>query len=680
MATNISISKGVFVFKNNAKKLRERKGSSGLINFNVYSEEPWYHTYINQWKNIEKKICELNKETFSSILIDLVNFIKDSYSDEVSEIPAAALLTGINMPDHVAQFSTLLNTIRQDITPHVACVYSQDCQNIKMFVENMIDQFVNKNVLLLKDECQYEMENKYKVKKTQLNFSMLQAWYEREHDTAKQAKLNKFLRKHQRKVLVVILPDLESFNERILQEFLLICSSYINILPFVFVFGIATSLSILHKILPYHVSSKVNIQYFNSQSSTVYLNNILENVFFTNDCPFHLGAKVFNLLLDVFLFYDLSVTGFITKFKYAMLEHFSYGAAMTLCTKRNSNDVIEKFSHEDCENVRRLLSFRRLVDNESNRNKIKLLTDDDYFKSVLQEEIFADLPKNQLGKQIRELYSKAVASDITKSEEYGTCIQLLRFQSKDDLQDKLSQIAELIQDECKANYPNKDSLKKDLNTLYEYLDEIENWDKDVDVTDMLVKEVEKVKINNTNNRKQFKEMLHKGTQKSKASSKYEAAKEKVLQFLSNLFEKYLYCPTNLNFHEIFFFDDVSIENHIIGSHRAAIHTALNDPCYYLQCNCCKKENEASILKTMPDICIIYKLHLEYGKMINLYDWLQAFVSIVSPSTEDDEEENDNTDPFLQARFTLAVAELEFLGFIKSSKRKADHVQRLTWGG
>lgn len=39
---------------------------------------------------------------------------------------------------------------------------------------------------------------------------------------------------------------------------------------------------------------------------------------------------------------------------------------------------------------------------------------------------------------------------------------------------------------------------------------------------------------------------------------------------------------------------------------------------------------------MPDICIAYKLHLECGKMINLYDWLQAFLTIVD-STENDED-------------------------------------------
>ncbi|KNC74190.1 hypothetical protein SARC_13254 [Sphaeroforma arctica JP610] len=34
---------------------------------------------------------------------------------------------------------------------------------------------------------------------------------------------------------------------------------------------------------------------------------------------------------------------------------------------------------------------------------------------------------------------------------------------------------------------------------------------------------------------------------------------------------------------------------------------------------------------------------------------------------------------LQARFTAAVRDMQFLGFIRSTKRKVDHVERLTWG-
>ena len=39
----------------------------------------------------------------------------------------------------------------------------------------------------------------------------------------------------------------------------------------------------------------------------------------------------------------------------------------------------------------------------------------------------------------------------------------------------------------------------------------------------------------------------------------------------------------------------------------------------------------------------------------------------------------NIDPVHQARFTQAVSALQFLGFVKASKRKTDHMAKLTWG-
>lgn len=105
------------------------------------------------------------------------------------------------------------------------------------------------------------------------------------------------------------------YQHMILYFFPIYFSTYLNILPFVLIFGVATSLSALNKSMPHHVSSKVNIQVFNSQPSTIYLNNILEGIFLADDCPFHLGGRLFALFLDVFLFYDFSVTGFIQNFK-----------------------------------------------------------------------------------------------------------------------------------------------------------------------------------------------------------------------------------------------------------------------------------------------------------------------------------------------------------------------------
>lgn len=135
--------------------------------------------------------------------------------------------------------------------------------------------------------------------------------------------------------------------------------------------------------------------------------------------------------------------------------------------------------------------------------------------------------------------------------------------------------------------------------------------------------------------------------------------------------------------ELFVFTDhLAIKRHIMGAPRAAIHQALNNPAHYLQCECCEIENDdAKLLPTMPDVSIVYKLHLECGKMINMFDWLQSFKIVVDEKAvdDDDDEDDDGTvDPKIQARFTRAVAELQFLGFIKPTKRKTDHVQRLTW--
>lgn len=80
---------------------------------------------------------------FSNILSSLLQYVKNCYNNNVTEIPAATLLMGINMPDHSAQFSALSDVIKREITPHVATLHAQDCPNVKHLVENMVSQFVN---------------------------------------------------------------------------------------------------------------------------------------------------------------------------------------------------------------------------------------------------------------------------------------------------------------------------------------------------------------------------------------------------------------------------------------------------------------------------------------------------------------------------------------------------------
>lgn len=80
---------------------------------------------------------------FSSILSNLVSYLENCYLNAVTEIPSVALLTGINMPDHAAQFTTLGEQIKKNISPHVVVLYSDDCPNIKTLMENMINQILS---------------------------------------------------------------------------------------------------------------------------------------------------------------------------------------------------------------------------------------------------------------------------------------------------------------------------------------------------------------------------------------------------------------------------------------------------------------------------------------------------------------------------------------------------------
>lgn len=50
-------------------------------------------------------------------------------------------------------------------------------------------------------------------------------------------------------------------------------------------------------------------------------------------------------------------------------------------------------------------------------------------------------------------------------------------------------------------------------------------------------------------------------------------------------------------------------------------------CGLFQAEGCRCDTD--IPPTLPDVCIAYKLHLECGRLINLYDWLQVSCSLIA---------------------------------------------------
>ncbi|KAF7965177.1 hypothetical protein HWV62_45264 [Athelia sp. TMB] len=153
--------------------------------------------------------------------------------------------------------------------------------------------------------------------------------------------------------------------------------------------------------------------------------------------------------------------------------------------------------------------------------------------------------------------------------------------------------------------------------------------------------------------------------------------------------------------------------------RASIISGLLHPFEYIDiadADHTAARKEQPELWELPDTSILFRRYLDSGKMINVYDWYESFGQVLETQQEQtrrpkvktpkkrqsasprkprgkgkqrqledlDEEEGDEQGDEeaeekwkveVQARFMRALHELDYLGFIKHTGRKADHVLR-----
>ncbi|XP_026298436.1 origin recognition complex subunit 3 isoform X3 [Apis mellifera] len=587
--------------------------------------------------------------------------VKDKPIEQLDEIQAAIVLAGVNVSDHKEMFQRIVSKLEVK-TKHIAVLWSRDSNNIKDITEKSIYQLINNG----EDEDTH-------IKKNQCHMRALKAWHQEHCD--------------QNDPLIIILTDFESIPASVLHDFILILSAYANSMKFILIFGVATTLFAIHRSLTYDVTSKLNVQVFQTKKQIDVLSDVLENTVFDTNIPFKLTGRAFQLLTDIFLFYDFSVQNFFLSYKICMIQHFYANNVNSLCCQPHKiENRISSLTDEDLNEIKKLPSIEKHIQQLTKKGNKDELLENSKFKEILIQvlnnfhqymhrfllilrclhDFVSTLPNAPMGKQLREFYTTVVyLNNLKESQEYKECLQLLTFLSKQELLSKLNSLIAII-----ASSKDSDMIKvkKDLQSFEKRIDEssLEVAEKPVDI----------VSTGERLSRLQLKEKLLKMS-KTHSKSPYKIAQQDLIDYLDQkIFSVYLVNPNYIPGNEIFCFNDGNLaKQHIRGSLRSAIHTGLNNPQVYLNCGCCKLENDDAIPSTLPDLSIIYKLHLESRKLINMYDWLQAFLIIVDPTSSAKEQRD--VDPKLQARFAQAVAELEFLGFIKSSRKKTDHVKRLT---
>ncbi|XP_030868464.1 origin recognition complex subunit 3 isoform X2 [Gorilla gorilla gorilla] len=710
MATS-SMSKGCFVFKPNSKK---RKISLPIEDyFNKGKNEPEdsklrFETYQLIWQQMKSENERLQEELNKNLFDNLIEFLQKSHSGfqknsrdlggqiKLREIPTAALVLGVNVTDHDLTFRSLTEALQNNVTPYVVSLQAKDCPDMKHFLQKLISQLMDCCVDIKSKE---EESVHVTQRKTHYSMDSLSSWYmtvTQKTDPKMLSKKRTTCSQWQSPPVVVILKDMESFATKVLQDFIIISSQHLHEFPLILIFGIATSPIIIHRLLPHAVSSLLCIELFQSLSCKEHLTTVLDKLLLTTQFPFKINEKVLQVLTNIFLYHDFSIQNFIKGLQLSLLEHFySQPLSVLCCNLPEAKRRINFLSNNQCENIRRLPSFRRYVEKQASEKQVALLTNERYLKEETQlllenlhvyhmnyflvlrclHKFTSSLPKYPLGRQIRELYCTCLEKNIWDSEEYASVLQLLRMLAKDELMTILEKCFKVFKSYCENHLGSTAKRIEEFLAQFQSLDETK---EEEDASGSQPKGLQKTDLYHL--QKSLLEM--KELRRSKKQTKFEVLRENVVNFIDCLVREYLLPPETQPLHEVVYFSAAhALREHLNAAPRIALHTALNNPYYYLKNEALKSE-EGCIPNIAPDICIAYKLHLECSRLINLVDWSEAFATVVTAAEKMDANSatSEEMNEIIHARFIRAVSELELLGFIKPTKQKTDHVARLTWGG
>ncbi|XP_033274732.1 origin recognition complex subunit 3 isoform X7 [Orcinus orca] len=606
---------------------------------------------------------------------------------------------GVNVTDHDLTFRSLTEVLQNNVTPYVVSLQAKDCPDMKHFLQKLASQLMDCNV-----DVQSKEKESVQVTQKKIHYSMdsLSTWYmsvTQKTDVKMPRKKRTPPSQWQSPPVVLILKDMESFTTKVLQDFIIISSQHLHEFPLILIFGIATSPVVVHRMLPHAVSSLLCIELFQSLSCKEHLTTVLDKLLLTTQFPFKLSEKVLQVLTNIFLYHDFSIQNFIKGLQLSLLEHFySQPLSVLCCNLPEAKRRINFLSDNQCENIRRLPSFRRYVEKQASEKQVALLTNERFLKEETQSllenlhvyhtnyflvlrclhQFTSSLPKYPLGRQIRELYCTCLEKNIRDSEEYASALQLLRMLAKDELMAMLQKCFKVFKSSSEKQLGNTAKRIEEFLAQFQSLD-AEAKEEEEDTSESQSKGLQKTDLYHL--QKSLLEMKEL-RRASKRQTKFEVLREQLVSFIDSLAREYLLLPETQPLHEVLYFSAAhTLRQHLNAAPRIALHTALNNPYYYLKNEALRSE-EGCIPNVAPDICIAYKLHLECSRLINLVDWSEAFATVVTAAEKMDANSvtSEERNEIIHARFIRAVSELELLGFIKPTKQKTDHVARLTWGG
>ncbi|KAG6333086.1 hypothetical protein ID866_5999 [Astraeus odoratus] len=551
------------------------------------------------------------------------------------------------------------------------------------------------------------------------DLNLLQAWFK--------ALLNARESNKDATRLVVILHDFEQFEPPVMQDLFEICSLAIPCLPLVFILSLPSppSPSYIHMTYPRRTLSLLQIRNCSLPSSNEVLHDILLKTFF--DVNFEpelmIGPVAIDFIVDFFGRHSTSIDGLTTILQLIHMKHCeepltvflsdehlgsspsilcepaSFGFLNSLfsrvCNSRDTNHAAE-WLNASIEGV--LTAVRTARDVFKTRAKLLRVA----FQVLLLIRQFMVSKGYKLDETLPEIMCGAIRGRLQNTMKYTcTMVKKLRTEQLDELLPKLCDFFTPLSNEVKEAEEKIISrvdaaLSVTLDEARTVAEPLSDWlleyfqERIVSLEDSLLWDI-----------------WYTGSTPFPADMLNPSVRASILAGLLR--------PQD-------FYASNSIAGH---DSRDRGDEELDD------------EDEDELLIRMPDTSILFQRYLESGKMINVYDWFESFAVVLEaqrrnqrsksrtlrenhpptpktprtprtprasrtpsrrgrasnkhqsngrgdddadddPRAEDEEETEEQLENWrmeVQARFIRALHELDYVGFIKHTGRKPDHVIR-----
>ncbi|KAI9795823.1 MAG: hypothetical protein M1835_005146 [Candelina submexicana] len=624
-----------------------------------------HETYKKLWTQRERCIESLLAGINAKIVDSAAKFVDHAVIEEYNgKLPTGLIVAGPDIASHGLLFEQIAARIRGECNGPAIIITAGEAPNLKTALKNITKKGTNRSHAL-DDEGD---DKEYTLQKAARNPS-----YDLQN-------LHDHVQTHKVRKVVIAFQDSEAFDGSLLADLITLLSSWLNRIPFVLMFGIATSEEIFHDKLSRTAIRCMRGEMFDVEQIEECLEQVFNQALMGPETALWLGPKLSSMLLQRQRNDVQSIQAFVKSLKYAYMSHFYANPLSVFMADEIKFGLLQP---EHFEALRNLSSFRSYAEELLHDRKFdlvrSLLDNDEVLFAALIRQVHLCRQKmlqlldtiavinsirscfgvrNHLSRS--DLYIQAVAGELNGSVIVRDLSLLVRKASSDTITQvldaaisHLTSTAPVVEELCKFKQELVelfDSSKRDRPLRSEH-----NIQNETIRTTVIAQKVELSK--------------HKSSLSGQDVA-YSRLVDRIHSTLESYFTETLSCPSDLFPHEILLYDHKSPYKEVFTPKpRHAIERSLSTPHDYLGCNCCIGE-EGCLSSTQPTTAILYQLYLETGSLINVSDLWSAFYAIVGG--EDGEE--------CSEREAIALAELKYMGMVKYSRKKTDHLMKLAWKG